>query len=79
MSIESGKVHNLDPAMVTSALAMTVMAPPEFSTWINGTAPAYSDTEQAIQAYTKFWLEVLVLPKFDRAKTATKKGKARQI
>ena len=79
MCIESGKVRNLDPAIVMSAFAMTVMVPPEFSAWINGTAPAHSDIKRAVQAYTEFWLEVLVIPKFDRAKTATKIGKARRI
>ncbi|MGH9342154.1 MAG: TetR/AcrR family transcriptional regulator [Terriglobia bacterium] len=70
-SMERGKLRNLDPAMVTTALAMTTMLHPEFLALINGVPPAHSDSQQAIQAYTKFWIEVLVPPTFSELQTPT--------
>lgn len=58
-SIGNGRIRDLDPGMITSALAMTVMVHPELSRLITGTAPPYTDNRDAVRAYTKFWLEVL--------------------
>jgi AcrR family transcriptional regulator len=59
-NIENGRIRNLDPRMITSALAMTVMVHPELSRLISGAPPPHSDSRDAIRAYTKFWLDVLV-------------------
>ena len=58
-NIENGKMRNLDTAMVTAALATTVIVLPEFSKLLRGSAPPYSDNREAVRAYTKFWLDVL--------------------
>jgi AcrR family transcriptional regulator len=58
-NIENGRIRNLDPRMITSALAMTVMVHPELSRLVSGTPPPHSDSRDAIRAYTKFWLDVL--------------------
>jgi len=58
-NIENGKMRQLDTAMVTAALSTTVIVLPEFSKLIRGSAPTYSDSREAVRAYTKFWLEVL--------------------
>ncbi len=58
-NIEMGRIRNLDPRMITSALAMTVMVHPELSRLISGTPPPHSDNRDAVRAYTKFWLDVL--------------------
>lgn len=58
-NIEIGKMRNLDTAMVTAALATTVIVLPEFSRLIHGWAAPYSDNRGAVRAYTKFWLDVL--------------------
>jgi len=60
-NIESGRIRNLDPGMVTAALGMTVLVHPELSRLISGEPPAHNDTREAIRAYSKFWLDVLVL------------------
>jgi len=58
-NIENGRIRDLDPRMITSALAMTVMVHPELSRLVSGTPPPHSDSRDAIRAYTKFWLDVL--------------------
>ncbi|KAA6455594.1 TetR/AcrR family transcriptional regulator [Acidobacteria bacterium AB60] len=58
--VESQRIRNLDPHMITSAMAMTVMVHPELSRVFSGTPPPHSDSRDAIRAYTKFWLEVLI-------------------
>jgi len=77
MNIQSGKVRNLDPAMVTAALATTVMVHPELSKLIYGAAPPYSDSREAIQLYTKFWLDVLLPPALGRSRANTHPTEAR--
>jgi len=59
-NIENGRIRNLDPRMITSALAMTVMVHPELSRLVSGTLPPHADNRDAVRAYTKFWLDVLV-------------------
>jgi AcrR family transcriptional regulator len=59
-NIESGKMRQLDPTMVTAALLTTGMVLSEFSKVITGAAPAYSDNREAVRAYTQFWLDLLV-------------------
>ena len=61
-NIENGRIRNLDPRMITSALAMTVMVHPELSRLVTGTPPPHADSRDAVRAYTKFWLEVLAPP-----------------
>jgi AcrR family transcriptional regulator len=70
MNIENGRIRNLDPRMITSALAMTVMVHPELSRLISGSPPPHADSREAIRAYTKFWLELLVPPPMSRPRGA---------
>lgn len=70
-NIQLGKVRNLDPTMVTAALGMTIMAHAEIARIIDGVPPAYADSKDAIQAYSRFWLEVLIPQGAERSKTAT--------
>jgi hypothetical protein len=67
-NIENGKIRNLDSRMVTSALAMTIMVHPELSRLITGTPPPHSDSRDAVRAYTKFWLDVLIPPSMNRTR-----------
>ena len=70
MNIESGKVRNLDPGMITAAMAMTALVHPELSKLMSGEPPPHSDSREAIRAYTKFWLDILVPLSTNRATTA---------
>lgn len=58
-SIESGRMRKLDSSLVTAAIASTVLVHPEFSKLINGAHPPYADTDEAIRAYSRFWLDIL--------------------
>lgn len=65
-NIESGKLRSVDPSLLTAALATTVMVHPEFTKLIAGAPPPFSDSREAIQVYTRFWLDVLVPPELVR-------------
>ncbi len=58
-NIETGRIRNLDPRMVTWALAMTVIVHPDLSRLISGTTPPHPDSRDAVRAYAKFWLDIL--------------------
>ena len=58
-NIESERVRNLDPTMVTAALVTTVMVHPEISRLIDGDKLSFPGTREAASAYTRFWLDVL--------------------
>ncbi len=77
-NIENGRIRNLDPGMITSALAMTVMVHPELSRLLSGGPPPHSDSREAIRAYTKFWLDILVLPPMSGFRTKVEIAEAPQ-
>ena len=58
-NIATGRIRSLDPQMITSALAITVMVHPEISRLLTGIFPAQADVRASVRAYTKFWLDVL--------------------
>jgi AcrR family transcriptional regulator len=59
MNIESERLRNLDPTMVTAALVTTVMAHAEISRLIDGDKLVFPGSREAASAYTRFWLDVL--------------------
>ena len=75
-NIESGKLRDVDPSLLTAALATTVMVHPEFTKLIAGAPPPYSDSREAIQVYTKFWLDVLVPSELIRSGRRTQLAEA---
>jgi AcrR family transcriptional regulator len=72
----SGKMRKLDPAILTSAIATTVILHPGLSRLMNGAALPYSDIGGAIQVYTKFWLSVLIAPPLDRSQSSPESTEA---
>jgi AcrR family transcriptional regulator len=58
-NMEAGRIRDLDPRMIASAFAVTVMVHPEISRLITGMLPPQTDIRAAVRAYTKFWLDVL--------------------
>jgi AcrR family transcriptional regulator len=59
-SIERGKIRNLNPALMTAGIALTVFAQPELSTFIEGCRISKLDGRQTIEAYSAFWLGALL-------------------
>lgn len=65
LKIESGTLRNLDPGMLASAFAMTVIVHPALSRLI-ADGSSHSDRRGAIKAYTRFWLDILIPQPSDR-------------
>lgn len=58
-NMEKGKLRNLNPAIVTMAMALTVMTQQEVSKLIAGSRPSRLGGRAAISEYSSFWLKVL--------------------
>jgi AcrR family transcriptional regulator len=58
-NIETGTVRNLNPAIVTAAIALTVVVQPELSKLIDGNGLSHLGSREAIDEYSSFWLDVL--------------------
>ncbi len=59
-NIHLGRVRNLNPAIMTAGIALTVFAQPELSNLIDGCRLSKLDSRQAVEAYSAFWLGALV-------------------
>ena len=53
-------MRNLNPSIVTAAIALTVIAQPELSRLIEGNRLSHLGGREAIDEYTAFWLHVLI-------------------
>jgi AcrR family transcriptional regulator len=60
MNIKAGKIRNLDPTILTSALIMTVLTHPGIYSLIDGDKPLFSNSLEAHRAYVRFWLDLIV-------------------
>ena len=60
MNIRSGKIRDLDPTMLTSALIMTALTHPGIYNLLGGKSPSYSNSLEAHREYARFWLELTV-------------------
>lgn len=58
-NIENGRIRNVDPLIVTSALTMTVVAHSSVSAFIAGAPRPPWDVRESTRAYTQFWLDML--------------------
>ncbi len=59
-NIQRGRIRDLNPAIMTAGIALTVFAQPEISNLIDGCRLSKLDTRQAVEAYSAFWLGALV-------------------
>jgi AcrR family transcriptional regulator len=59
-NMEAGNLRNLNPAIVTAAMALTVLVQPELSRLIAGSALSRMGGRESIDEYSRFWLKVLV-------------------
>ena len=65
-NIKSGRIRNLNPAILTTAIALTIIAQPELSRLFEGHRDSRLDSRRTIDEYTAFWLSVLV-PRAEKA------------
>lgn len=61
LNIKSGKLRNLNPAIVTAAMASTIIAQPELSRFIEGCELSAMSGREAIEEFFSFWSKVLIL------------------
>jgi AcrR family transcriptional regulator len=59
-NIKAGRIRNLNPAILTTAIALTIIAQPELFRFIEGHRDKRLDSRRTIDEYTAFWLSVLV-------------------
>jgi len=59
-NMEAGNLRSLNPAIVTAAMALTVLVQPELSRLITGSALSRMGGRESIDEYSRFWLKVLV-------------------
>lgn len=59
-NIEAGNIRNLDPAITTLAIALTVLAQPEFSRLFDGARLSRMDNREVVDTYADFWLGALL-------------------
>lgn len=65
-NMETGKLLNLNPGIVTAAMALTVIAQPEISKLVGASAFSRLGGRESIDEYTTFWLKVLLPPAQER-------------
>jgi AcrR family transcriptional regulator len=59
-NMEKGTLRSLNPAIVTAAMTLTVVAQPELSKLIRGSLLSGLGGRESIEEYSRFWLQVLV-------------------
>jgi len=59
-NIKAGRIRNLNPAILITAIALTIVAQPELFRFVEGHRGPRLDSRRAIDEYTAFWLSVLV-------------------
>jgi AcrR family transcriptional regulator len=59
INMKSGRIRDLDPTMLTTALMTTALIHPGISKLIEGSHPVYSNSLEAGRAHAHFWLELL--------------------
>jgi len=59
-NMATGKVRSLNPVIVTAAMTLTVIAQPELSKLIAGSAFSRMRGRDTIDEYSRFWLKVLI-------------------
>jgi len=59
-NIEAGYIRNLNPAIMTVGIALTVFAQPDLSKLIEGCVLSKMDSRAVVETYTQFWLGALV-------------------
>jgi AcrR family transcriptional regulator len=60
MNIEQGKLRQVDPAILTTALMMTTLVHPGISELIDRNRSLYQSLPEAGRTYSKFWLTLLL-------------------
>jgi AcrR family transcriptional regulator len=60
LNIENGRLRNLNPDIVTAAMAMTIIVQPELSKFIEGCQLSKLSAREGREEYSQFWLKILL-------------------
>lgn len=60
LNIESGKLRNLNPAIITAAMALSIVAQPELSRIIEGCELSAMNGREALEEFSAFWIKILI-------------------
>ncbi len=60
LNIENGRLRDLNPSIVTTAMAMTIIVQPELSKFIEGCELVKLNGREAFEEYSSFWLKILL-------------------
>ena len=58
----AGRLVDVDPSLTTIALAGSILAHHALSPVLNGLSRPYTNTEEAVAAYSRYWLKLLTTP-----------------
>jgi AcrR family transcriptional regulator len=67
-SIDAGNIRNMNPAITTLAISLSVLAQPEFSKLFDVCRLSKMDSSEVVNTYSEFWLRAL-LPLEERSRT----------
>jgi AcrR family transcriptional regulator len=59
-NVDTGSIRNLNPAIGTLGIALTVFAQPELSKLVEGCRLSSMDRREAVETYSQFWLGALL-------------------
>ena len=59
-SVAKGEVLEVDPTLLAASLMAMVLIHPHFAKITGGTLKPTTDTQKAANAYSKFWLDILI-------------------
>ena len=60
-SVASGALRSVDPSLATIAVAATILAHQELHPMLSPDSVSYAKADEAAMAYSRFWLDALVL------------------
>jgi AcrR family transcriptional regulator len=69
-NIEAGTIRDLNPAVATLGIALTVLAQPELSRVIEGCQLSKMDLHDVVDIYTQFWLGALLPPETEQIRSS---------
>jgi len=62
LNMRSGRIRDLDPAIVTAAMALSIIVHPELSQLIDQCEISTMDGRRTLEEFTAFWMKVLIAP-----------------
>jgi AcrR family transcriptional regulator len=62
LNIQIGRIRDVNPAIVTAAMALSIIVQPEISCFIEGCGISEMNGRDMLEEYSSFWMKVLISP-----------------